>query len=128
MQSLKTLDTFTFDDDIDLAGSHEMEGMKVDNIKSRGLIRIHHWWHQACRNDVHLLPKEVDEKEEKLHFLALGAALIVFTQERADFLGVKGEGNLQRDVPASRPTSEFGMRHQSSIIRDVVFQNNVLRL
>ena len=40
----------------------------------------------------YVLPKELDEKVAKLHLLALGAELIVVTQEQADRIGVKVEG------------------------------------
>ena len=33
------------------------------------------------QNNVHLLPKELDEKVEKMHFPALGAELIVLSGE-----------------------------------------------
>ena len=36
---------------------------------------------QACKNEVYLLPKQLDEIEVILHFHALGAVLIVLTRE-----------------------------------------------
>ena len=57
-----------FDNEIDLAGSEGLEGMKVYNIK-----KIFSCW-------LHVLPKELDEKVAKLHFLPLGAELNVPTQ------------------------------------------------
>ena len=48
--------------------------------------------HQADKNDVHLLPEELHEKVAKFHLPAFGAALIVFTQEHADYAGVNVEG------------------------------------
>ena len=47
--------------------------------------------HQADKNDVHILPEELDERVAKFHLPAFGAALIVFTQEHADYADVKVE-------------------------------------
>merc|ERR1712139_214752 len=44
------------------------------------------------KNDVYLLPKELDEKVAKLHLPALGAQLTQLTTEQADYIGVKKEG------------------------------------
>merc|ERR1711861_31211 len=44
------------------------------------------------KNDVYLLPKELDEKVAKLHLPALGAQLTVLTKEQADYIGVKASG------------------------------------
>merc|ERR1719446_2879 len=46
----------------------------------------------AYKNDVYLLPKELDEKVAKLHLPALGAQLTVLSKEQADYIGVKVEG------------------------------------
>merc|ERR1712139_77658 len=43
---------------------------------------------QAYKNDVYLLPKELDEKVARLHLPALGAQLTELTQEQADYIGV----------------------------------------
>merc|ERR1712118_582752 len=42
------------------------------------------------KNDVYLLPKELDEKVARLHLPALGAELTTLTKEQADYIGVKG--------------------------------------
>merc|ERR1712209_196278 len=47
---------------------------------------------KAYKNEVYLLPKELDEKVARLHLPALGAELTVLTQEQADYIGVKVEG------------------------------------
>merc|ERR1712202_128226 len=47
---------------------------------------------KGYKNDVYLLPKELDEKVARLHLPALGAQLTVPTQEQADYIGVKVEG------------------------------------
>merc|ERR1711976_1112431 len=44
------------------------------------------------KNEVYLLPKELDEKVASLHLPALGAELTTLTQEQADYIGVKSTG------------------------------------
>merc|ERR1712093_891047 len=44
------------------------------------------------KNDVYLLPKELDEKVARLHLPALGAQLTELSKEQADYIGVKVEG------------------------------------
>merc|ERR1712118_522379 len=44
------------------------------------------------KNDVYLLPKELDEKVARLHIPALGAELTDLTKEQADYIGVKVGG------------------------------------
>merc|ERR1712188_19766 len=50
------------------------------------------------KNDVYLLPKELDEKVAKLHLPALGAQLTVLTKEQADYIGVPIEGPFKPDT------------------------------
>jgi adenosylhomocysteinase len=47
---------------------------------------------KAYKNDVYLLPKELDEKVAKLHLPALGANLTVLSKEQADYIGVPTGG------------------------------------
>merc|ERR1712207_16411 len=47
---------------------------------------------KGYKNDVYLLPKELDEKVAKLHLGSLGAELTVLSKEQADYIGVKVEG------------------------------------
>jgi adenosylhomocysteinase len=47
---------------------------------------------KAYKNDVYLLPKELDEKVARLHLGSLGAQLTTLTKEQADYIGVKTEG------------------------------------
>merc|ERR1739849_23745 len=47
---------------------------------------------KAYKNDVYLLPKELDEKVAALHLPALGAELTKLTKEQAEYIGVKEEG------------------------------------
>merc|ERR1711964_93979 len=53
---------------------------------------------KAYKNDVYLLPKELDEKVARLHPPALGAQLTVPTQEQADYIGVKVGGPFKGDT------------------------------
>merc|ERR1712125_181992 len=47
---------------------------------------------KAYKNDVYLLPKELDEKVASLHLPALGANLTKLTKEQADYIGVGPNG------------------------------------
>merc|ERR1712125_28514 len=47
---------------------------------------------KAYKNEVYLLPKELDEKVARLHLPALGARLTTLSKEQADYIGVKVEG------------------------------------
>merc|ERR1712072_1038260 len=47
---------------------------------------------KAYKNNVYLLPKELDEKVARLHLPSLGAGLSTLTKEQADYIGVKTEG------------------------------------
>jgi len=46
---------------------------------------------KAYKNDVYLLPKELDEKVARLHLPSLGANLTTLSKEQADYIGVKVE-------------------------------------
>merc|ERR1711998_708855 len=50
------------------------------------------------KNDVYLLPKELDEKVARLHLPALGAQLTELTKEQADYIGVKVDGPFKGDT------------------------------
>merc|ERR1712125_270202 len=47
---------------------------------------------KGYKNDVYLLPKELDEKVASLHLPALQAQLTTLSKEQADYIGVKVEG------------------------------------
>jgi len=47
---------------------------------------------KAYKNDVYLLPKELDEKVARLHLPALGAELTELTKAQSDYLGVSVNG------------------------------------
>jgi adenosylhomocysteinase len=44
------------------------------------------------KNDVYLLPKELDEKVARLHLGALGAEMTTLSKEQADYIGVTPQG------------------------------------
>jgi len=54
----------------------------LDNWKNR----------KTYKNDVYLLPKELDEKVAMLHLPSLGASLTKLSKEQADYIGVKVDG------------------------------------
>merc|ERR1712179_157720 len=47
---------------------------------------------KGYKNDVYLLPKDLDEKVARLHLPALGAHLTTLSKAQADYIGVKIEG------------------------------------
>merc|ERR1712087_519819 len=53
---------------------------------------------KGYKNDVYLLPKELDEKVASLHLPALGAEMTILTQEQADYIGVKATGPFKPDT------------------------------
>merc|ERR1711957_769762 len=53
---------------------------------------------KSYKNDVYLLPKELDEKVARLHLPALGAQLTKLTTEQADYIGVKGAGPFKPET------------------------------
>merc|ERR1712006_12348 len=53
---------------------------------------------KGYKNEVYLLPKELDEKVANLHLPALGAELRRFPREQADYIGVKETGPFKGDT------------------------------
>merc|ERR1712190_587431 len=53
---------------------------------------------KGYKNEVYLLPKELDEKVASLHLPALGAELTKLSKEQADYIGVKQEGPFKPDT------------------------------
>merc|ERR1712196_82219 len=53
---------------------------------------------KGYKNEVYLLPKELDEKVARLHLPALGAELTKLTKEQADYIGVKATGPFKPDM------------------------------
>jgi len=53
---------------------------------------------KAYKNQVYLLPKELDEKVARLHLPALGAELTDLSKDQADYIGVKVGGPYKSDT------------------------------
>jgi adenosylhomocysteinase len=53
---------------------------------------------KAYKNEVYLLPKDLDEKVARLHLPALGAQLTELSKEQADYIGVKVAGPFKGDA------------------------------
>merc|ERR1712217_267280 len=53
---------------------------------------------KAYKNDVYLLPKELDEKVARLHLPSLGAQLTELSKAQADYIGVKVDGPFKGDT------------------------------
>merc|ERR1712137_196528 len=53
---------------------------------------------KGYKNEVYLLPKELDEKVASLHLPALGAEMTKLTKEQADYIGVKETGPFKGDT------------------------------
>merc|ERR1712093_535042 len=53
---------------------------------------------KAYKNDVYLLPKDLDEKVARLHLPALGAEMTTLSKEQADYIGVKVGGPYKPDT------------------------------
>jgi adenosylhomocysteinase len=49
------------------------------------------------KNEVYLLPKDLDEKVAALHLPALGAQMTILSKEQADYIGVKTTGPFKGD-------------------------------
>jgi len=135
-----------FDNEIDMAGLEDVQGIKVENIKPQvdryvfpdgnGIIVLasgrllnlgcatgHPSFVMSCsftnqtlaqldllrnwkeenaskkyKNDVYLLPKQLDEKVARLHLPALGADLTELSKEQADYIGVQVNGPFKGDT------------------------------
>merc|ERR1712013_819999 len=53
---------------------------------------------KGYKNQVYLLPKELDEKVASLHLPALGANMTIPSKEQADYIGVKVTGPFKGDT------------------------------
>merc|ERR550537_972950 len=60
---------------------------------------------KGYKNEVYLLPKELDEKVAALHLPALGAEMTILSKEQADYIGVKGTGPFKGDTYRYRARS-----------------------
>jgi len=50
------------------------------------------------KNEVYVLPKQLDEKVARLHLDKLGAKLTVLTLEQSEYLGIPVEGPYKPDT------------------------------
>ncbi len=63
------------------------------SFANQTLAQIELWTNgQNLQNEVHVLPKHLDEKVAELHLAKLGAKLTRLTQNQADYIGVSPEG------------------------------------
>jgi len=53
--------------------------------------------HEDYKNEVHVLPKHLDEEVARLHLEQLGADLTPLSEEQAAYLGVDVEGPFKED-------------------------------
>merc|ERR1712019_66476 len=53
---------------------------------------------KGYKNQVYLLPKELDEKVASLHIPALGAEMTKLTKDQADYIGVSAAGPFKGDT------------------------------
>ena len=53
---------------------------------------------KGYKNEVYLLPKDLDEKVARLHLPALGAEMTELTKDQADYIGVKVGGPYKPDT------------------------------
>ena len=63
--------------EFDFAGLEGLEGLKVNNIEPQKIAWLPRWTRsdrsrfQTHKNDIYIVPKELDEKVAELHFPAL---------------------------------------------------------
>jgi adenosylhomocysteinase len=50
------------------------------------------------KNDVHVLPKHLDEKVARLHLERIGAKLTILTKEQADYINVDVDGPYKPEL------------------------------
>jgi len=63
------------------------------SFSNQTLAQIELWTNgHNLKNEVHVLPKHLDEKVAELHLAKLGAKLTKLTQSQADYIGVSPEG------------------------------------
>merc|ERR1712216_642858 len=53
---------------------------------------------KGYKNDVYLLPKELDEKVARLHLPVLGAEMTTLTAEQAAYIGVSADGPFKPET------------------------------
>merc|ERR1712217_514246 len=72
------------------------------SFTNQTLAQVDLWKHtkenKGYKNQVYLLPKDLDEKVARLHLPALGAGLTTLSKEQANYIGVKVEGPFKGDT------------------------------
>lgn len=64
-----------------------------NSFSNQTLAQLELWQNSAkYKNDVYVLPKELDEKVARLHLAKIGVELEELTPEQANYIGVKVEG------------------------------------
>ncbi len=64
-----------------------------NSFTNQTLAQIELWTNKdAYQNEVHMLPKHLDEKVAKLHLEKMGVELTELRQEQAEYIGVSSEG------------------------------------
>jgi adenosylhomocysteinase len=52
---------------------------------------------EQYKNEVYVLPKQLDEKVARLHLAKLGAKLTELSEEQASYIGVKQQGPFKAE-------------------------------
>ena len=69
-----------------------------NSFTNQTLAQIELWKNSAdYNNDVHVLPKHLDEKVARLHLSHIGVELTELSKEQADYIGVSQSGPFKRD-------------------------------
>ena len=69
-----------------------------NSFTNQTLAQIELWKNSAAySNDVHVLPKHLDEKVARLHLSHIGVELTELSKEQADYIGVSQSGPFKRD-------------------------------
>jgi adenosylhomocysteinase len=69
-----------------------------NSFTNQTLAQIELWKNSAdYSNDVHVLPKHLDEKVARLHLSHIGVELTELSKEQADYIGVSQSGPFKRD-------------------------------
>lgn len=69
------------------------------SFTNQTLAQIELWNnHKNYKNEVYVLPKELDEKVARLHLEKLGVQLTVLSKDQADYIGVDVKGPFKSDA------------------------------
>jgi adenosylhomocysteinase len=68
------------------------------SFTNQTLAQIELWTNSSkYKNQVYVLPKELDEKVALLHLEKVGAKLSKLTKEQAEYIGVSQKGPFKKD-------------------------------